>query len=235
MFGVLDSDFVFGPGVAHIHLGHSLRVCDGEPARTADLSLQNKKLKHGLLAAEHRFESVAGEPVRHGWHSGWILDLEQAVLSVRQRHLKAVLASHALALPLCDLLHSTFSNLFELGKHIGEEFVFFLLGQGTARFVPFDLGQHVNTSFHALHLQGTRDVRVDLRLPNFAENVDLRSILLLVCVDPEKVERTVRVQRQRQVLSGLKCSRGGLVVHELVLNLEFFPVVLERLMLGRLG
>ena len=121
-----DRDFLLAPSA--LELVGSDGVLDGQPARALDLLLQDEELKHALLGAEYALKGVASEVGWEGRHGGWILDLEDFVLTMLQRSLESILSANALALEHRDVLKSTLAHLLQLRVNICQEFVLFLAG-----------------------------------------------------------------------------------------------------------
>ena len=84
-----------------------------------------------------------------------------------------------------NVLESALSNLFKLSVNIGQKLVLLVLSQ-SASCLALDFGDCVDRALHAIDLQGTRHILVELRLPDFTEQEEIGAKLFLMGVSPEE-------------------------------------------------
>lgn len=100
--------------------------------------------------------------------------------------LKAVLSPDAFAFEHSDVFKAPLSNLFQLCVNIGQELVFFVLGEGAAGFAALNFGNSVDGALHSFNFKRARNILVQLWLPHFSEQEEICAKLLFVSVCPEE-------------------------------------------------
>ena len=136
-------------------------------------------IKYGL-------KSVTSQISRQRWHRSRVLDLENLVFTMIKWRLKAVFSSDTFAFEHCDVLEASLSNLFHFSVNIGQELVLFVLGEGTASFAALNLGNGIDSALHTFDFKRARHILVQLRLPHFTEQEEIRAKLLFVSICPEE-------------------------------------------------
>lgn len=78
-----DVSLLFAPSALEVTIIlHFLRVLDGQPAWSLDLSLQDEEFKHTLTSSEETLKSVSRQICWQRGHRGWIFDLQEFVFTV---------------------------------------------------------------------------------------------------------------------------------------------------------
>jgi hypothetical protein len=148
-------------------------------------------------------------------------------------HFKTVLSFDHLALEAFDVLESTLTELVELNDHAFHLSLLLLGTETSSGLIVLHLWESKDSSFHSIDLQGARNKCVELWLPNFTEEVDLRTHGLFMSVKPIEGERSIWVEFQWVVVA---LELVGLVHHcflvFLILKSDFFPLLFNSSLLG---
>jgi hypothetical protein len=94
-----------------------LEVPDLYPLRAFQLSLQQEQLKHALIGSKNAFKRISGEVCRQRLVFGRVLNLEELMLSVGNRHFKAIFSRNKLAFEPRDVFESGLTEVIELDYH----------------------------------------------------------------------------------------------------------------------
>jgi hypothetical protein len=108
------------------------------------------------------------------------------VFAVRDWHLKAILSGDELAFEAGDVLESILPYLVELLLHAHLLNDLFLFTEGSPGFVVLHFGKGKDGPLHPLNFESARYERLDLRLVNLTEQIQVGAIVLLVGIEPKE-------------------------------------------------
>ena len=199
-------------------------VLDAKPARAFDFSLQNEQLQHALVGAENALKGVALQSGGKWRLSCRVLDLEEFVFTMWNRHFKTVLARDKLALELGNLFELIGPHRVELHDHAFFERLFFLFTHCLPLCAIFDLRIHKDGSLHTLDFERAGYERLGLWLPDLAKEVKISTIVLFMRIEPIEGKCAVFVELQRQLLMliDIRARLLLLLVQLILLNLAPF-------------
>ena len=150
VFGILEDDLLFAPGVFELCL--LLEVLDRQPAWSLDLSLQQEYLEHALVCSKNTLKSITSQVGRKRWIFSWILNFEEFVLSMSNRHFKSVLSGNQFTLESGDILESILPQIIEFNYHALLLLPLFFFAERSSSFVILHFCQSKERSLQAFDL-----------------------------------------------------------------------------------
>ena len=130
-----------------------LNVLDGQPARTLDFSLQDEKLKHTLVSSEQALESIARQIAWQRRLARRVLDFQEFVIAMGNRHFKAVLSVDHFAFESRDILEPILSQVIKLYDHAVLLSFLFFGSKGASHLILGKLWEGKNGSLHSMNFE----------------------------------------------------------------------------------
>lgn len=174
---------------------HFLASVNSHPRRSLYLSLDQEKLKHGLVSAENGLESLSFlGAFGKRWLGSVVLNFKEGHFFSWDGHLESVLPLNEFAFPVGYLLQAFVLDFLEFLMHFQK--LSFLLRIRQNFSFKCKLRKSIEFSLHSLDHNTAGLVVFGGRHINFAKEVDFGSKVLLMRISPEKREFSLLINRQ---------------------------------------